>query len=71
MREVGIKRDHLHGSTGGVDNLKPPSLPLSGMGWILSTKLLARLHGGDHGRLDTGSLNALFITDHVIAGHDC
>jgi hypothetical protein len=43
MRGVGIKRDHLHGSTGGIDNLKPPSLPLIGMGRILSAKLLDRL----------------------------
>src|SRR5215217_4738033 len=63
MRGVGIKRDHLHGSTGGIDNLKPPSLPLIGMERILS----AKLHGRKHGCLNTGRLNALLIADHDLA----
>ena len=67
MRGVGIKRDHLHGSTGGVDNLKPPSLPLIGMGRILGAKLLNRLHSRQHGRLNIDRLNALLIADHDLA----
>ncbi len=67
MSGEGIKRENLHRSAQGINDLQAPSPPLVGACGRLRTKLLDRFYGGDHGRPDAGSLNALFITDHVIA----
>jgi len=61
MRCGAIEGDTLHCSTCRIHNLKLPTLPFVRVRCILSAKLLNSFHGGDHGCLETGCLNAILI----------
>jgi hypothetical protein len=67
MSRESVKRDHLYRSTGGIDNLKLPSLPLVQVRGIMRAKLFDRLQSRHHGCLQTGRLYTLLIPDDGLA----